>query len=92
MKATHRALILEELQRGPVTNTALNNICFRYSARIHELRKALQPEGVDIVTRRLGGGLFSYSLTKCAVEPLTPKQQRERALIQSIERAVNASK
>ena len=32
--------ILERLQRGPASSAELNRIAFRYSARIHELRKA----------------------------------------------------
>lgn len=41
-----RKKILDRLAQGPVTNIELAAICFRYSARIHELRKA----GYDIQT------------------------------------------
>lgn len=42
---------------GTVTNRDLNKICFRYGARIHELRK----EGHKIVTSRVKEGLFSFT-------------------------------
>ena len=32
--------ILGRLQSGPATNIELNEICFRYSARLHDLKKA----------------------------------------------------
>lgn len=38
------------------SNTELNKICFRYSARIHELRR----EGYIIVTTSLGDGLYHF--------------------------------
>jgi len=41
--------ILERLTAGPATNVELNKIAFRYSARIHELRKIL-PNGWTIET------------------------------------------
>lgn len=40
------------------TNRELNNICFRYGARIQELRK----DGVEIVTRQVKKGLFKFYL------------------------------
>lgn len=55
---TQRAAILERLRRGPVRNTELNQIAFRYSARIYELRKA----GHDIDVQSLGGGVNVYRL------------------------------
>lgn len=42
--ATQADRILERLKRGPATNRELNGIAFRYSARIHELRR----DGYDI--------------------------------------------
>ena len=41
---TQKERILHRLQRGPATNRELNDIAFRYSARIAELRN----EGHDI--------------------------------------------
>ena len=41
-----------------VTNRQLNDIAFRYGARIHELRK----DGYDIRTRRVKEGLFEFEL------------------------------
>jgi len=38
--STQRDLILDALTLGPKSNLYLNEIAFRYSARIHELRKA----------------------------------------------------
>lgn len=35
---SQKEMILRRLQRGPATNRALNEIAFRYSARIEELR------------------------------------------------------
>ena len=35
---TQKERILRRLQHGPTTNRALNEIAFRYSARIDELR------------------------------------------------------
>lgn len=45
-KAKHRA-----------TNNQLNKICYRYSARIAELRS----EGHQILTERVKDGLFVYT-------------------------------
>ncbi len=59
---THKEKILNLLQRkGPegALNTELNEIAFRYSARIAELRK----EGYPIVRRHEKGGLWRYQLT-----------------------------
>lgn len=44
--ATQRDKILALLRQGSVTNFELADICIRYSARIHELRK----EGHEIET------------------------------------------
>ena len=52
--------IIETLQRHRqgVLNTKLNRIAFRYSARIHELRK----DGYDISCRYVKPGVFIYKL------------------------------
>jgi hypothetical protein len=51
------ARILSKLKtEGTVTNRELNKICFRYSARLAELRA----EGHDILTVQVQGGLFEY--------------------------------
>jgi hypothetical protein len=39
-RATQRDKILSLLREGNVTNFELADVCIRYSARIHELRKA----------------------------------------------------
>jgi hypothetical protein len=52
---TKRILDLFKKEKS-VTNAQLNTICFRYGARIHELRN----DGYIIVTNRLGKGLFSF--------------------------------
>lgn len=44
-------------EKGTVTNHELNRICFRYGARIHELRN----DGYIIVTSKLKEGLFSFT-------------------------------
>ena len=57
---TQRDRILARLRRGPATNAELNDICFRYSARIYELRAA----GHDIRWAPVKGkpGLTRYQL------------------------------
>ena len=54
---TQTARILKLLKsEGQATNRQLNRICFRYGARIHELRI----EGHDILTVREKDGLFRF--------------------------------
>ena len=55
-----QAAVLERLRKGPATNMELLPISARFSARIHELRKA----GFVINRANLGDGLFEYSLGK----------------------------
>lgn len=43
-------------ERGRLTNTELNRVCYRYSARIHDLRK----DGYVIASQRLHGGLWEF--------------------------------
>lgn len=50
--------ILKRNKRG-VYNWDLNNICFRYSARIMELRK----EGHNISVELISKGVYKYYLT-----------------------------
>ena len=45
-------------EKGTVTNVELNRICFRYGARIYELRK----DGHVIVTNRVREGVFEFTL------------------------------
>ena len=56
-RGTQRAKVLEALKDGPKTSVELNLICYRYSARIHELRK----HGHKIIGTP-SGGLFTYEL------------------------------
>ena len=58
-RQTQAAKILARLQQGSATNIELNKTCFRYSARIHELRKA----GHRIARTKVEEGIFSYALT-----------------------------
>ena len=52
-----RAQILELLKElGELTSRELNVICYRYSARIFELRQ----DGHDIQTQRIKAGLYRY--------------------------------
>lgn len=52
MKESQKTRILRLLgQRGWIHIERLNDICYRYGARLYELRKA----GIGIVTRRSGG-------------------------------------
>lgn len=45
-------------ERGVVTNHELNEVCYRYAARIHELRKA----GWVIESKRIGAGIWRFTL------------------------------
>ena len=56
----NKTAVLKRLERGPATNIELNAICFRYGARIFELRK----EGHDIAKTRTAPGLFVYTLRR----------------------------
>lgn len=47
-------------RRGTVTNAELNQICFRYAARIHELRA----RGWVITTQKVRGSLVSFTLVE----------------------------
>lgn len=60
-KQTQTARILRLLKSNRfVTNADLNKICFRYSARIHELRD----EGWEIEKSYEKPGLYRYWLVK----------------------------
>ena len=50
--------IVQRLRQGPALNTELNSICYRYGARIFELRKA----GFEIEKAFVEPGVFRYSL------------------------------
>ena len=57
VKTNQTAKIIRLLRSGRyVTNADLNAICFRYSARIHELRN----EGWDIQKHYVKPGLYRY--------------------------------
>ena len=58
--------ILKERGQEGVHNTELNNVCFRYGARIYELRKL----GHRIKTVNEARGLFRFVL-ECSGEQLT---------------------
>ena len=59
---SHNGTILARLRTGPATNVQLNQICFRYSARIHDLRS----RGHKIVLERGEGGVNIYRLEETA--------------------------
>jgi hypothetical protein len=52
--------ILTRLRRGPATNIDLNTICYRYGARIYELRQG----GHQIDKTRLDRGVWEYRLAR----------------------------
>lgn len=52
---TQRILGLLKVKRR-ATNLELNRICWRYAARVHELRR----EGHKILTERLKRGVYEY--------------------------------
>lgn len=72
--------LLRERGAAGATNVELNAICFRYGARLWELRKA----GYNIRTESLGDGLYRFTLLsepvkatrlhtdKSPIEPETP--------------------
>ena len=57
-RGSAKSRILFRLQQGPATNDELNDICFRYGARLLELRR----DGYTITTTPLRGGLVRYHL------------------------------
>lgn len=59
--ARQQAAVLSRLREGDATSEDLNVVCYRFSARIHELRK----QGFDITTKRVGG-IAVYSLKEQA--------------------------
>lgn len=57
MTESQTAKILKLLKKkGKLTNRQLNKICFRYAARLHELRK----EGHIIVSNHVKEGLWEF--------------------------------
>ena len=77
-KISQKTRILNRLRLGVVTNIELNEICFRYAARISELKK----EGHDIQKRRVKGSVFEWRMGR-NISPLIQRQnerlERERA-------------
>lgn len=58
-RLTSRDKVLAYLeQHGTATNLELNGICFRYGARLQELRA----EGYLITKAHAGGGVWRYTL------------------------------
>jgi hypothetical protein len=55
---SQRAEILRRLESGPATNRELNPIANRFGARLKELRDS----GRHITIRRIGPGLYEYTL------------------------------
>lgn len=59
MKESQTKRILKLLkEKGTVSNAELNKICFRYGARLHDLRR----DGHIIVTNRVKEGLYTFTL------------------------------
>ena len=57
-----KARILARLQQGPATNVELNAICYRYGARIFELKR----DGYAIDKACVAAGVWRYTLTEVA--------------------------
>jgi len=55
-----RAQVLARLEQGEATNIELNRICYRYGARILELRRA----GYPITAEPAGRGVWTYRLER----------------------------
>jgi hypothetical protein len=71
MGLNQKQRILNRLKQGKATSKDLNDICYRYSARLGELRK----EGHQIRTTRVKQGLYEYQLITKAVS-LVEKQEK----------------
>lgn len=52
-----------------LTNVVLNDICYRYGARLHELKK----EGLRIAKSSVGKGVYSYRID--VSEPARPDER-----------------
>ena len=67
MKLSQKERILARLRKGPASNRELNDIAFRYSARIAELRD----EGHAIAWRAVKGcpGITLYRLENASCSP-----------------------
>ena len=57
-RLNQRGRVLARLQEGPATSADLNALCYRYGARILELRRA----GYKILTARTSSEMFVYTL------------------------------
>ena len=57
-RGSSRAAVLARLKAGSATNVELNDICFRYGARIFELRRL----GYRITRTPVSGGFCRYTL------------------------------
>lgn len=57
-KVNQGTRILRRLKQGRVSNIELNRMCFRYSARIYELREA----GYSIQRQYVRHGVWEYWL------------------------------
>lgn len=59
MTQTQKILkLLKDAPDNTVTNADLNKVCFRYGARLHDLRNA----GHNITSRQLRKGLWAFTL------------------------------
>ena len=58
-RSASKDAVLARLRVGPVLNDELNRICFRYGARLHELK---HQDGYAITKTHLGGGRWQYML------------------------------
>jgi hypothetical protein len=59
-RTNNKTKVLLALQRPDgATNVQLNDICFRYGARLYDLRK----EGWKIKTENEGDGIFRFRIT-----------------------------
>lgn len=50
--------VLDRLLKGPASNVELNAICYRYGARLKELRD----QGYNIITESVSRGEYRYIL------------------------------
>lgn len=59
MTQTQKILkLLKEAPNNTATNEELNKICYRYGARLHDLRNA----GHNIISKQVRKGLWAFTL------------------------------
>ena len=66
--------LLRERGSAGVGNRELNALCFRYGARLFEIRR----DGYDVETICEGAGIFRFVLRRGPIEPKRPTSREPR--------------